>query len=494
MQSIEIGGRTWTPGDEIGEGGFGHVFRARAGDGSEGALKFVPKTRGADRELLFESVTGIPNVIPILETAETTDFLVLLMPLAEESLRQHLRDHPGPMPLDDAIRVLMDIADALRGLDAAATPVVHRDIKPENVLLYNGHWCLCDFGIARYAEASTSADTRKFMMTREYAAPEQWREERATPATDIYGLGVLAFELVEGQRPFLGPSVSEYREQHLHQAPPALMSCPASLSSLITECLFKPSQARPTAANVAARLQMSVRPSSPAAQKLQAMNRDVVSALATEVAAESAARTEAARRQGLLDVASATFQSLVGLVHDAIAENAPAATIGLGVHLHAKLGDGELYLEGPKACRAGALALPRFASTIDVICYSRITIAQARGKHGHRGRSHSLWYCDAQEQGVYRWYELAFMPSLSTGSFAVIPFDCDPSTAVAFAFGMGGGEFQLAWQPIAVDQGAEAQFVDRWIGWLADASANALELPRYLPEQSGGFHRPPLRT
>ncbi|HLB24504.1 MAG TPA: protein kinase, partial [Dehalococcoidia bacterium] len=119
MQPIEINGRVWTLGDEIGKGGFGHVFHATADDGSEGAVKFVPKAPGADRELLFESLVDIPNVIPILGTAETEEFHVLLMPIAEESLRQYLSAHPGPVPVDDALPILTDLAEALRGLDAA---------------------------------------------------------------------------------------------------------------------------------------------------------------------------------------------------------------------------------------------------------------------------------------------------------------------------------------------------------------------------------------
>src|SRR5699024_7455063 len=99
-----------------------------------------------------------------------------------------------------------DIATTLTDLDGS---VVHRDLKPENVLYLDGHWCLADFGIARYAEATTSPDTRKFALSPLYAAPERWKGERATTATDIYSLGVIAYELLSGEVPFTGKDMPE---------------------------------------------------------------------------------------------------------------------------------------------------------------------------------------------------------------------------------------------------------------------------------------------
>ena len=89
--------------------------------------------------------------------------------------------------------------------------MVHRDLKPENVLFLDGHWCVADFGISRYAEASTAPDTRKYALTPAYAAPERWRNEHATSATDVYSLGVIAFELLTGARPFPGPDLGYFR-------------------------------------------------------------------------------------------------------------------------------------------------------------------------------------------------------------------------------------------------------------------------------------------
>lgn len=157
------------------------------------------------------------------------------------------------------------MADAL--VDIAGR-VVHRDIKPENTLYLGGHWCLADFGIARYAEASTAPDTRKFALTPQYAAPERWRAEHATAACDIYAFGVMAFEMLAGHVPFAGPTVEDLRHQHLNEQPPSLVGVPPALASLVTECLYKAAEARPTAAVVAARLAGALRPAVGAAARL----------------------------------------------------------------------------------------------------------------------------------------------------------------------------------------------------------------------------------
>src|SRR2546426_10526300 len=131
MPKIKLA-REWELGAQFATGGFGRVHEALADDGSAAVVKLVPKASGADRELLFEDLSGLPNIVPIIESGEWKSFYVLVMPRADMSLRQHLRDAGGKLPSDEAITVLIDIAEALASLD---TDVVHRDVKPENVLL-----------------------------------------------------------------------------------------------------------------------------------------------------------------------------------------------------------------------------------------------------------------------------------------------------------------------------------------------------------------------
>lgn len=177
-----------------GEGGFGHVYLAEDGSGNQRALKFVPKAPGADRELLMAELNDARNVVPVIMTDESEDAWVLVMPVAECSLQDRLDDGP-PMSTDEAILALRDVCDALSDI---VGKVVHRDLKPANVLLLDGHWCISDFGIARYAEATTATDTRKPFMTWAYTAPERWRYETATEASDIYSFGVMAYQLLSG--------------------------------------------------------------------------------------------------------------------------------------------------------------------------------------------------------------------------------------------------------------------------------------------------------
>jgi len=170
--------KTWTVGSPLpeGVGGFGRVFDVTDSEGKPFVAKLVPKAEGAQRELLFGdsiAASGYQNVIPVLDSGEHNEELVIIMPKASQSLRQHLEAAPGPLQLSEAIRILQDIATALVDLDGN---IVHRDLKPENVLLLDDRWCLTDFGISRYAEATTAADTRKFSLTEQYAAPEQGPE------------------------------------------------------------------------------------------------------------------------------------------------------------------------------------------------------------------------------------------------------------------------------------------------------------------------------
>jgi serine/threonine-protein kinase len=92
----------------------------------------------------------------------------------EKSLAAYLSEQ-GPLSVEEAVEVLRDVATGLADIDGA---IVHRDGKPQSILLCEGAWCLADFGISRYAEATTAKDTRKYFFIRPYAAPEQWLLQR----------------------------------------------------------------------------------------------------------------------------------------------------------------------------------------------------------------------------------------------------------------------------------------------------------------------------
>lgn len=256
MPDIQLSSNRWRLTGELKEGGFAKVYAADA-LGTEpiaGVVKFIPKSPGAERELLFEDLTGSINVIPILDSGEDDAHWFIAMPRAEYSLRDYIEAKGGKLGVDEAVQILIDVA---RGLASINGKVVHRDIKPENILFWNGSWCLADFGIARYADAATGQQTHKHYFTAEYASPEQWRGEHATAASDIYSTGITAFELFMGERPFQGPDM---RREHLEAAAPELTGVPSQLSQLVQECLYKAAQARPTPQNLLSRLEAAAKP------------------------------------------------------------------------------------------------------------------------------------------------------------------------------------------------------------------------------------------
>jgi hypothetical protein len=482
--------RPWQIGDALASGGFGRVYEAQADDGSPAVVKLVPKEPGAARELLFEPISGLPHIIPVLDSGEWGDFYALVMPRAEKSLRQHLEDTGGRLSVDETVVVLLDIAEALAALQQG---VVHRDLKPENVLLYQGHWCLADFGIARYAEATTAPDTRKYMMTWPYAAPEQWRAERATSATDVYAFGVMAFELLQGHRPFPGPDDSDFRLQHLTQAPPPLSGCPPSIASLVTECLLKPPEARPTPANILARLNVSLRPPSPAAARLQAVDTGIAEKRGETEAAASAQRSREEKRRELFEAAQQSFRRILDVLLEQVREAAPSATVSPPPNLEIHLGDGALVVNPVGQAPADCLAVSGYEPSFDVIAYTAIGVRKPRDRFEYEGRSHSLWFCDAHEEDVYRWYELAFMVTpLIAQRFTLDPFALAPTDrAAAVALTPITSERQVAWAPIPFDQSDEDQFIERWMGWLAAAAEGTLGHPSHMPESTGGTWRRP---
>lgn len=485
--------REWHIGNQVGAGGFGSVFEATCSDPSVGpcVVKMVPKAPGAQRELLFVQLGNVRNVVPIIESGETADSWVLVMPRADRSLRQHMIDTGKPFDALSAVAILADIAAALAELDGK---VVHRDLKPENVLLLEGTWRLADFGISRYAEATTAPDTQKYALSIAYAAPERWRAERATGATDIYSLGVIAFELLSGALPFSGAGVEEFREKHLHGEPGTIPNVPHLLAALVSECLYKSPGARPGPQNVLARLKAVAQRQEPSGglAMLQAANMQEVARQSESARQQSAGRSEAQRRDDLLRDALSSFRQIGEELKSAVIENAPAIELqaardgGWSVRLNqASL---NLSSGAPALLQPGG---SRYAIQLDVIAFASISVRIPMNHYGYEGRSHSLWFCDAAERSRYAWFETAFMFNPLVGrSSSIAPFAAQPGEEiVGQALGPSQGTHQLAWPFTPLVLGDLADFISRWTAWLAQGAQSRLNVPSTMPERPAQWRR-----
>ncbi|ATO84649.1 putative serine/threonine protein kinase [Actinoplanes sp. SE50] len=169
---------------------------------------------------------------------------VVMELLAGETVAARLCD--GPIPWPAAAAVGAAVAGALAAAHAAG--VVHRDIKPGNVMLCNGGVKLLDFGISAAAGEPDDDDTGATFGTPAYAAPERLDGKPAEPATDLYGLGVLLFEMVAGEPPYSVDTWEELAVARQTGPTPLPGGLPAPLTDLIHRCLDDDPECRPSAA------------------------------------------------------------------------------------------------------------------------------------------------------------------------------------------------------------------------------------------------------
>jgi serine/threonine protein kinase len=207
------------------------------------------------REIQLAAQLQHPHIVPLLSAGDNDGLLWFSMPyIEEESLRGTLTKTPRFAPRD-VVRILHDVVDALAY--AHARGVVHRDIKPDNILTSGMHALVTDFGVAKALSASIPSHggttTGMAIGTPAYMAPEQLAADPlADHRVDIYGVGLLAYELLTGSAPFSGTSPQATLAAQLTKmpAPPHLSyaDIPEPLSTLIMQCLEKEAARRPTSA------------------------------------------------------------------------------------------------------------------------------------------------------------------------------------------------------------------------------------------------------
>jgi serine/threonine-protein kinase len=215
------------------------------------------------REIRLAARLNHPHILPLHDSGEAGGDLFFVMPLVEgQTLRDRLRLE-SPLPVDFAVRIASEIADALDY--AHRHDVVHRDVKPENILLHEGHALVADFGIGRaIVAASASGATTLTQLgvmvgTPTYMSPEQAAGDEVDGRSDLFALGCVLYEMLTGEPPFTGPTVQAVIARRFQHTPPPVRASrpavPPGVCHLVERLLEKDPAARTsTGAQVVAAL------------------------------------------------------------------------------------------------------------------------------------------------------------------------------------------------------------------------------------------------
>ena len=336
---------------EIGEGAMGRVYRC-----FDPMMKRIVAVKTVKKEFLTRETReeylrrfrreaqaagrlSHPNIVSVFDVGE--DYFVMEY-LEGSSLQVILRDR-GQIPVDEAVRILTPLAEALDY--AHRSGIVHRDIKPGNVfVLADGRPKLMDFGVAHLESSSMTAQGH-FFGSPSYMAPEQVSGGQVAAAADLFSLGVVAYEMLTGHRPFEGASITAIMYRVVNEDAPAPrqwdFDLPPVYDDIFKRALGKNPAERyadaaalvralekrefvPVSAEVLAHLEETLSPSE--ARALAAATRggtvtpvppDLLGALETtdlqSALGQAAARTKAPRRRGLALVAAGMAAGLVAL-------------------------------------------------------------------------------------------------------------------------------------------------------------------------------------
>ncbi|MEO6207766.1 MAG: serine/threonine-protein kinase, partial [Candidatus Limnocylindrales bacterium] len=189
------------------------------------------------REATVMGAVEHPNVVPVRDIVVDADGPAIVMDYIDgRSLAEHLTED-GPLAESEALRIATEVADGLAA--AHANGLVHRDVKPANILLgSDGRARITDFGIAteidRDGTALTAVDG--VVGTMRYLAPERLAGEPAVPATDVWGLGVVLYEMLTGSVPYPATTIAERAGSALH-VPERPASVTASTWAVIERAL-----------------------------------------------------------------------------------------------------------------------------------------------------------------------------------------------------------------------------------------------------------------
>jgi serine/threonine-protein kinase len=206
---------------------------------------FLERFRTEARHAARVEHEGIANVFDYGEDGGSAYLVMELVP--GDSLAKIL-ERDKTLPAEKVLDIVAQTARALH--EAHEAGMVHRDVKPGNLLITpDGRVKITDFGIARVADQVSLTATGQVMGTVQYLSPEQATGKPATPATDIYSLGIVAYEALRGSRPFTGETQMAIAMAQINDAPPALPeTIDESVRELVMSCLAKKPAGRPSTA------------------------------------------------------------------------------------------------------------------------------------------------------------------------------------------------------------------------------------------------------
>ena len=240
--------------EELGRGGYGTVYRAFDTTLKvERAIKILHPALTADmgfierfqREAQIAARLEHPHIVPVYEIGEDAGYYYLVMKyMAGGSLKDRL-EKGGRLPYETVLEMVCHIGGALEKAHRAG--LVHRDVKPGNILLEeDGVARLADFGFAKAMQAASSVTltaTGGFAGTPAYMAPELWNDMEASPATDLYSLACVFYEMLLGEALFGGKTPTGIMKKHVMERPHYPegwpQGVPAGVESVLEKALAK---------------------------------------------------------------------------------------------------------------------------------------------------------------------------------------------------------------------------------------------------------------
>ena len=245
----------------LGVGGMGRVYSATAADGTRVALKMVKQQFALDeqfrrrfaREARVARSVSNPHVVAVLDTGEHDGVPYLAEQFIEGVTLESKLKQDGCLDVPSVVRICAGVAEGLRALWDAG--MVHRDIKPGNILLDRaGRSIIADFGLAKDTQGSVLTQPGQAIGSLDYMAPEQIRGEEVTAAADVYSLGCVMFECVQGRPPFADRQGFRALWAHLQEPPPDVgagrADAPPAFTSALMAALRKNPAERPASSTI----------------------------------------------------------------------------------------------------------------------------------------------------------------------------------------------------------------------------------------------------